>query len=385
MWTDGELQQLQDLSLVNVSLERNLELKRKYDEIFGSLEEQDEALSWFNKVTLDDFKWAMSIVWSRGYTSDEALGKYYVFVPVEDLFSLQSPTAVESMTRVRVSEDGLGVQYLTKTDIEKGEVIEKLVPRAQYFSNSRLLFDFGVMFDQNPNNAIGYRTPYDPKTLKFNPRKAVKEALLKAAQVDGETFFIKKGEEFQEALCVYRIMQMALPEYEDKEALQRAVDCRFLGEETEKRAVKEFIKSVKIYLDDYFWTTLEDDVAMLQDDASGLKALSPNIRRALQLRVSNKRIWFSLKSNLEKYLRQVERDYPESTIPRTERPKPPPHIEERYQINREVDLNLVPRKTPEDQRKPFYDYPSGRASTSRSSSKSKTSKTPKKSAEKDEL
>lgn len=297
MWTEEELEELQATEVRSLSKRRSETVHTKYRALFLAENQKKplpESLQWMNGVTEDDFKWALATVWMRAFSSDERLGDDVVLLPVEDMFVHMGPEEVEPHIRVRLGESG--VEFLTNTDVSKGSLIEKFVGESRRMSNSQLLFQYGFLFDRNPNDHVLVHSPFHTQL----PRASIMRQILQAAKCDLEEFQVYTGADYEDVLCVARVTTMTEEELTDAAEVSKATGRRPISEASERRAITA-LKVLATRRLSFFSTTLELDQSLIDADNSGLKALAPNTRRAVLIRRSEKQIWSTLLQSIASY------------------------------------------------------------------------------------
>jgi len=228
--------------------------------------------------------WAVGVFLSRAFTSDPAVGSDVVIIPVEDMFAHLDPVAVESHVRVRIGSNG--VEFVSNTDIPKGSLIERMVKASRGMSNAQLLFQYGFVFDYNPQDFVIVNSPFHPQL----PKSSIMKQILQKARCDTEEFQVFQHASIDDILCVARVVSMSEDDLVDPEKVASASGRRAVSEAVERRALSATKGLAAKHLS-FFSTTLELDNSILEADKKGIKPLTPNERRAITIRRTEKAIW----------------------------------------------------------------------------------------------
>lgn len=105
-------------------------------------------MRWMQKVTLDEWQWALSVIWSRAFSLGNKGG---ALIPLADMFNMASPADEAKLTPLAQDklENG-GVGFYAATDISKGSQIFVQYGGGNPLPNAQLLLDYGFIFDTSP-------------------------------------------------------------------------------------------------------------------------------------------------------------------------------------------------------------------------------------------
>lgn len=278
-WPEDELLNLKPLPVYEWTHTRLASIKTKYRALFLAANRKEplpEALSWMSKVTEAEWKWALGILWSRGLPSDPKYEQNLVLVPIEEMFTIMSPSSVEPHVRARMTPDG--IEFVSNTDITKGAVIEKLEPAARQMSTPQLSFQYGVVFETNKNDRLMLGSCAYVEEAKLTPKH---KQLLKSARCDDKEFALKHGNDLKDFLCAARIAQMDQNEIQNSTLVSRAQGRRMISPHNEHRASTCLITVAGKVRDSFYPMNQDKAKKLIEDDKYGYKALPTDRRRTL--------------------------------------------------------------------------------------------------------
>ena len=127
-WSQDMLDQARGSHIVQLCKQRRVALQTRFDVLHDVLPD----------MKLDDFRWAMSVVVSRGFRLQVDNEAVKGFAPYADLFN--SPSIANQSPNVRVESKG-PIYYFAASDIAAGE--ELTVSYGSQHDNTSLLMDYG--------------------------------------------------------------------------------------------------------------------------------------------------------------------------------------------------------------------------------------------------
>lgn len=113
-------------------------------------------------LSYQDFKWVLSIIWSRSFSLLLDEGRAAGLIPFADMFNNPSDTLrrYENMLRVQIDSETGDLLYFCRTGVKKGEQIYTFYGRESSFSNAQLLLEYGfTLAPTNPNDLIMINIP----------------------------------------------------------------------------------------------------------------------------------------------------------------------------------------------------------------------------------
>ena len=174
------------------------------------------------QFSLDAWKWALSVIWSRSFVVDEEkrglvpwvliaslrplhLHALYFFRRYNhnhrqaDMFNM-APEAEQ----VKVAVDAVDrhLIYSSSSAIKKGEQIFVAYGQSRQMSNAQLLMDYGFVLENNPHDAVVFPMTHSSSA---SPRK---RDLLRAHDLDRDQFFVGPpalGEFPEHLLAAFRV------------------------------------------------------------------------------------------------------------------------------------------------------------------------------------
>lgn len=249
---------------------------RNYEDIFHSDIDTHIVADHIKNVTLDEFKWAISICWSRSFKLPSPYNSG--FVPFADLFNMLHPS---SRKMIRQKFENGNFNYIALRDIEKGEQIYSFYS-TKGLSNEQILMDYGFVFDDNPMDFVPIGSPIN-EDIEFAREKLF---IAEHAGCDDYEFFITKYSGVEKYLCALQISMLTEEDLlnEDIQKVLVQSDKLSLLSKYSNRVLKKAFETFKSLYTSY-GTTFEEDEKILQDPN-----LSLNKRNAIKVRLSEKDI-----------------------------------------------------------------------------------------------
>jgi len=208
-WSPAERAELQVSTLIDFSNNRARMINISYESIFTKfLFEKHSNLFPPDVYTLNDWNWALSIVWSRGFSLTESSGG---FVPLADFFNSPAPND-ERFHFVRIERSDTHFTYIANVDIDKGVQILTPYGVEKKFSNAQLLMDYGFVFDDNPNDIVLMKFELDELDPLYN--KKVK--LLDDIGITDNLIPVRIGEYPRELIMSMRVKYLNKEEMKKK-------------------------------------------------------------------------------------------------------------------------------------------------------------------------
>ncbi|ELR18348.1 SET domain containing protein [Acanthamoeba castellanii str. Neff] len=195
-FSDDELSYLEGSSLHHFARQRRRAIESQYDTIFTPLFVDYPEHFAPEQFSLDAWKWALSVIWSRSFVVDE--GKRGL-VPWADMFNMAPETE-----QVKVAVDAVDhhLIYSARSPIKKGEQIFVAYGQSRQMSNAQLLMDYGFVLENNPHDAVVFPMTHSSSA---SPRK---RGLLRAHDLDRDQFFVGPpalGEFPEHLLAAFRV------------------------------------------------------------------------------------------------------------------------------------------------------------------------------------
>jgi hypothetical protein len=150
---------------------RLADLKEAFDLMFRQPVSQPELLGWMNQVSFDEFKWAVSVVWSRSFAITEKMGQ--ALVPLADLMNMETPKLGRPNPMVSVEVTDTHLVYTAARDIYEFEQIFAQYGQRGPASNAALLMDYGFVFPDNPFDSASLKLPMNPEDNLFETKRTV--------------------------------------------------------------------------------------------------------------------------------------------------------------------------------------------------------------------
>lgn len=259
---------------IEYTITRNQAVENHFNRILLQ-QTENPLLHWLSNVTLNEFKWALSIGWSRSFKLAQPYRSG--FVPFGDMFNMLAPNQTPMVKQKFV--DGTFV-FEAIRDIAVHEQI--FTTYSKGLSNAQLLMDYGFMFKDNPFDFVLIESPLHPNVKSFNE----KLQLATAAQCDESQIFLSIERGIEKLICATQITYMTSKDLGNPSIRQTISSSSSVSLLTTK-SQKTLSKVAEILVDKYesYGTTIEDDFLQLKTEA-----MNANVRAAMELRIKEKDI-----------------------------------------------------------------------------------------------
>jgi len=288
-FTPEVLQALEGSNLAIIATRIQAQAQQDFEELLqkkvgnGEFTVQDT----FDWLTFEEYKWALSTIWSRFVTINRQGEQIKTMVPVFDMLN-HSPTAA-MMHGYQDSNDSFHLVTFQEWSAES-EVFINYGP----FSNSKLFWLYGFVLENNPFDAVDlWATMIEEEELNYSIKQ---EVLSSYGIVSNQLpFQLRKGEIPQALLGALRVQRATS---EDLPKLNTAFDS-ILSLENENLVIQD-LKAFLQSAIDAFPTSLEEDETILQTN-NETPSLGEVEVMAIILRKGEKEILHSVLDLLEQY------------------------------------------------------------------------------------
>jgi len=293
-FTEEELNVLEGSKLKGYTQQRARALQRNYERIIEVLE--DKFPQYFNRelYSFEEFKWAVSAIWSRAFNFK--LDGTGGLVPMADMFNSIDGQSGETLLKVetRLTENEL--QYFALETIPAGEQIFTPYGKHKRLSNAQLLLDYGFVVIGNKNEMGVFDNPISESDAYYDQ----KVKFLQAGNLWRPQYNVYK-DDISEVLAPFRISNIIPSEFS---MVDRAFEGKGnrISDRNEKATVRQLISVVNRMLSLYP-TTIEKDVEILK--TLSLAPSNRNLRAAIIVRKGEKEILQEFKLTLEKLRQQL--------------------------------------------------------------------------------
>lgn len=317
-YTEEEMAELQSSSLVAFTRQRRENAKIHFENIVMPLtdggmqqnclsddefsDDEDEEAP-LRDATLQQWMWALSILWSRAFSVKIGGEDMGALVPFADLFNAQPPGELTARPHVRAELEGSKLIYYAVRDIAKDEEILMPYGKLKLHSNAQLLMGYGFVVEGNPYDTVMVPTNWLQKL------KASKKGLLERLGTSPSQEFVSVTRAFPlELLWLSRIVYFT-EEEEDELRKQKkwllgqahadVAKARLVFDAADRDAWPQFVpftahgdlqatefalRKLGRLLKSYPTTSTEDERIWVEG------TLSPRARAALAVRLGEKKV-----------------------------------------------------------------------------------------------
>jgi hypothetical protein len=280
-FSDQDLAKLQVSPLRMYTHSRNRAIERLYEQSMKPLLQQIFQIGMNEPVpSLNDFKWALAVVWSRTFTiyNEETKERRAHLCPFGDMFNYDSMNnGIHNV--VSYTDDHNNFVFTTTRDVQKGEQL--FVEYSRKTPNYKLMMDYGFCYANNPNDEVPIDMgPFLSEKLQINsPLRNEKITLLQKMQLIGYPNMqlqIRQNQSMidfdPKLMAILRIMELDVAELQmfsidnmvpRMNEQQRLMDiARRISERNEKAVTGNIVRMIKEQLSRYD-STLEEDEKQL--------------------------------------------------------------------------------------------------------------------------
>eukprot|EP01117_Protostelium_nocturnum_P011718 TRINITY_DN4267_c0_g1_i3.p1 TRINITY_DN4267_c0_g1~~TRINITY_DN4267_c0_g1_i3.p1 ORF type:complete len:318 (+),score=86.93 TRINITY_DN4267_c0_g1_i3:442-1395(+) len=225
-WNEEELQELDGSLIKEFTEDKKESVKNNYADLLKVVQKIKEA----TKITLDEYKWAVSVIWSRTFSVTIEGHSVGALIPIADMFNNEDPDQI----KIKEVGEGDGMKMVADKLIKRGEQI--FVPYGNTGSkpNGQLLMDYGFAL-ANPNNTMIMIHSLLSSSQDETYEERERRKLLTRYGLDSDHVPLSKLDSLANGrlLTIARILQM------NGDELGRNPDPRyFVGNRNEKAAIR---------------------------------------------------------------------------------------------------------------------------------------------------
>ncbi|ETP50491.1 hypothetical protein F442_04198 [Phytophthora nicotianae P10297] len=309
-WSDSELNELKGTNVLLLTQLMKKQLQRDFENIHQAVAEDfPEIFASLPTLTLDDYTWAMSVIWSRAFGVTREAKYIRVLCPAMDMFnhdvSLRNPL-----------DDFVSFDEKTQmlTHHVPKEVVAGLALQISYgqYSNAKLLYSYGFVAKENPRRAVDFWMKIPPN----DPYLKLKQTVLDSNELTRDQTYdfcgtLFKNDVDERLLATLRVVLMNEQEIR---MYKKAFEKSILSVRNELAVYENLQTTCRRKLSNYP-TTLEEDEATL---AKTETEANPRLSFAVRVRVEDKQVLTGVIDTLEKW-KQVLASNPEKYPPSTTR------------------------------------------------------------------
>ncbi|OQR94951.1 hypothetical protein ACHHYP_00796 [Achlya hypogyna] len=277
-WPDAVFQELRGTNVALLGSMMRQQIIADYTSIHRPIFQRYPKLFDANALSISDYKWALSVIWSRafGVVKD---GEYlHVLCPAMDMFNHDVHLNVPLDEFVSYDDKTQRLSHRVHTACVAGAPLN--ISYGPY-SNAKLLYSYGFVVPGNPNRGIDFWLNIPPSDPYYNLKKALLDAhpLTRAQTYDFEGTLLGSGVS-ERLLATVRIILM-----QENEIVHRnkAFEGQLISRRNELAVYENLILSCRRKLQSFSTTIKQDEDAL----AAGPSSLF--LSCALQVRMEDKR------------------------------------------------------------------------------------------------
>ncbi|KAI9914466.1 hypothetical protein PsorP6_008117 [Peronosclerospora sorghi] len=312
-WTETELKELEGTNVLLLTQLMKQQLKRDFDHIHQAIViDNPDVFSSSPTLTLEDYTWAMSVIWSRAFGINKG-GKYLrVLCPAMDMFNHDVRINNPLDDFVSFDDEKQMMTHHVPTAVTAGSALN--ISYGQY-SNAKLLYSYGFIGRENTRRAVDFWIKIPPA----DPYLKLKQTVLDSNKLTREQTYDFSGTLFtndvdERLLATLRVILMneqEIPQYNKVKLL--AFESSIFSARNELAVYDNLQAACRRKLTTSS-TTLEQDEAILAEMTTELK--NPRYLYAVQVRYQDKQVFTEVIALLERWkqaLRANPAVYPPST------------------------------------------------------------------------
>jgi len=281
-WSKSELEELQSSTLKDFSLRKYTTIERQFHYLSPFFAEYFHHLNQSNVFTLDKFKWALSVLWSRTFSIRIDKKVTGGLVPLADMFN----TNFKSVKIQHLMAENDSLLLIANDTILEGEQLFTSYGH-ELLGNGRLLLEYGFAIKDHPSDSMMILSPliYDDNFSSEDSLHTAKLKILESLELSKKYLLLKMSEEIPTELLVLERIQSL--NAEELGPLKRTIAfLQPISIRNERAAIRSSITHLRKILSSYA-TTMEQDVQILKEDRN---SLNKNVVSAIVLRSAEKRM-----------------------------------------------------------------------------------------------
>ncbi|POM66485.1 Putative histone-lysine N-methyltransferase [Phytophthora palmivora] len=303
-WTDAELNELQGTNVLLLTKLMKQQLQRDFENIHQAVAEDfPEIFASLPTLKVEDYMWAMSVIWSRAFGVSKGEKYLRLLCPAMDMFNHDVTLRNPLDDFVSFDEEKQMMTHQVPKEVMAGSPLH--ISYGQY-SNAKLLYSYGFVVPENLRQAVDFWMKIPPT----DPYLKLKQTVLDSNKLTQEQTYdfcgtLFKNDVDERLLATLRVILMNEQEIR---LYKKAFESSILSARNEL-AVYENLQSSCLRKLANYPTTLEEDETILAETKT---ELDPRLSFAVRVRIEDKQVlsgvidtleqWkLSLVSNPEKY------------------------------------------------------------------------------------
>lgn len=293
-WTEKELSELKGTNVLLLTQLMKQQLERDFTTIhLVVIAAFPQIFSSQPALTLEDYTWAMSVVWSRAFGITKG-GKYLrILCPAMDMFNHDVRIENPLDDFISLDQETQMLTHHVPTEEAAGSALQ--ISYGQY-SNAKLLYSYGFIAKENTRRAVDFwiKLPLNDPFLQLKQTVLDSNELTKDQTYDfcGTLFTNDVDERLLATLRVILMNQEEIRLYQKAKIDQSILSIR------NELAVYENLETACRRKLGNFPTTLEEDTAILA--ATETKS-NPRLSFAVHVRMEDKQVFTGVLDTLRQW------------------------------------------------------------------------------------
>ncbi|OWZ22715.1 hypothetical protein PHMEG_0002539 [Phytophthora megakarya] len=292
-WTDTELSELKGTNVLLLTQLMQQQLQRDFDNIHQAVTEDfPEIFAALPTLTVQDYTWAMSVIWSRAFGVSKGKKYLRVLCPAMDMFnhdvSLRNPLD----DFVSFDQEKQMMTHHVPNEVPTGSPLH--ISYGQY-SNAKLLYSYGFVAHENSRRAVDFWMKIPPT----DPYLKLKQTVLDSNKLTEEQTYDFCGTLFRNDVDerLLATLRVILMNEQEIRLYKKAFESSILSVRNELAVYENLQNSCRRKLANYP-TTLEEDEAILAETET---ESNPRLSFAVRVRIEDKQVFSGVIDTLEQW------------------------------------------------------------------------------------
>ncbi|CAI5719149.1 unnamed protein product [Peronospora destructor] len=239
-WSDAELNELKGTNVLLLTHLMKKRLKIDFENVHQAvMEEFPEIFASPRTLTLEDYTWAMSVIWSRAFGVSKGKKYLRVLCPAMDMFNHDVNLHNPLDDYILFDEEKQLMTHHVPTDVTAGSALS--ISYGQY-SNAKLLYSYGFVAHENHRRAVDFWMKIPPT----DPYLKLKQTILDSNELTSNhtydfcgTLFINDVDE--RLLATLRVILM---DEQEIRVYQTAFNSSIISARNELAAIRKSAECV---------------------------------------------------------------------------------------------------------------------------------------------
>ncbi|KAH7474478.1 [Fructose-bisphosphate aldolase]-lysine N-methyltransferase, chloroplastic [Phytophthora ramorum] len=307
-WSEQELNELKGTNVLLLTQLMKQHLERDFGDIHQAVAEDfPEVFASLPTLTLEDYMWAMSVIWSRAFGVSKGQTYFRVLCPAMDMFNHDVSLLNPLDDFISFDEENqMMTQHVSKS-MAAGCSLQ--ISYGQY-SNAKLLYSYGFVAQENSRRAVDFWMKIPPT----DPYLKLKQTVLDSNKLTNQQTYdfcgtLSRNNVDERLLATLRVILMNEQEIRQ---YKKAFESSILSIRNELAVYENLQNTCRRKLANYP-TTLEEDEAILAESET---ESNPRLSFAVRVRLEDKQVFTGVIDTLEQWktaLTANPETYPPST------------------------------------------------------------------------